>query len=248
MTAIGTSRHTARHTIRSPKIGGRVTPAADYPQLTLAPWARQLGSPVAESNGSRRMAHLGGLAAGVDVDAEGLDATTEHGAAAIVDLHGHEPWRELHDVRLESERAQRVGRFEPEETSADHRAVAAADGEVGDGFEIVDRAVDEAPFGVVARDGRHERRRAGREHQRVVHHGSAHGRGDRARVAVDANGRVPDVYPHAGDLQQRRIDLQHRRVGLGLERLPYRAHRIQEGWRMLGEGLQDRSRSEAEHA
>src|SRR5262245_18439375 len=63
MTTIGTSRHTARHTVRSPRIGGRVTPASDSPRLTLAPWAQRVGSPTAESAASRRTAHIGGLAA-----------------------------------------------------------------------------------------------------------------------------------------------------------------------------------------
>ena len=92
--------------------------------------------------------------------AEVLDAPAQDRAAALVDLDGHEPVGELDDVGLEAQAAQGVGRLQAEQPAADDGAAAAAGGEVLDGLEVVERAVDEAAGQVLAGDGRHERERA----------------------------------------------------------------------------------------
>ena len=53
--------------------------------------------------------------------AHGLDGAQQRRAAAVVDLHRHQPRRELHDVRVESEPLERAGRLQPEQPAADHR-------------------------------------------------------------------------------------------------------------------------------
>ena len=89
----------------------------------------------------------------VHVHAERLDLAPQGPAAAVVDLHRHEPRGELDDVRLEPHGPQGVGRLEPEQPAADHRADrrARAQRRVGDGLEIVDGAVDERAADVAAR-------------------------------------------------------------------------------------------------
>ena len=47
-------------------------------------------------------------------------------AAALVDLHGHQPRREFDDVGLEAEVLQRLRGFEAEQAAADHDAARAS--------------------------------------------------------------------------------------------------------------------------
>jgi len=56
--------------------------------------------------------HLGEKA--VHRYAEGFDATPEHRATYVIELHGHEPRRELDDMHRELQILERVGCFEPE--------------------------------------------------------------------------------------------------------------------------------------
>ena len=63
-----------------------------------------------------------------------------------------------------------------------------------DRVEVVERAVDEARRQVVARHRRHERIRAGGQHQRVVGDALAVGGGDGLRGPVDT--RNPVAQPH----------------------------------------------------
>ena len=105
------------------------------------------------------------------VDAAVADEVPQQGAAAAVDLHGHEPVVAFHDVRDQAEQAQRVGGLDAQQPAADHHAVRARPGPLGgraDRVEVVERAVDVAAGQVVAGDGRDERARAGRQDQGVV--------------------------------------------------------------------------------
>ena len=88
---------------------------------TAAPSASsQAGDPV-------RAASTAVVAApGVHGDAELLDVPEQGAAAGLVDLHRHQPGRHLHDVGLQPELAQRVGRLEAEQAAADHRRRAVA--------------------------------------------------------------------------------------------------------------------------
>ena len=97
-----------------------------------------------------------------------FDSPAERRCPGVVDLHRHEARREFDDVGLETKRQKRVGRLEPQEAAADDRTTLGALGPVANGDEVVDRAVDEAPLGVVAVDGGHERVRPRGEHAEVV--------------------------------------------------------------------------------
>ena len=121
-----------------------------------------------------------GSRAGVDLDPETRDEPLEDDTATRVDLERHEPGRELDDVRCQTEAAQRVGGLEPEQSAPDDQAVrcpllgvGAGERRLGcrpDPVEVLERAVDEAALGVVARHRRDERSGAGRHHQLVVPH------------------------------------------------------------------------------
>ena len=110
-------------------------------------------------------------------------------AAALVDLHRHQPRRELHDVRRQAEQPQRARGLQAEQAAADHQpgppalgVTAAVSAAALMRVQVVERPVDEAAGQVGAGDRRHERVRAGREHQGVV----ARGFGRRLVVTVRA--------------------------------------------------------------
>ena len=113
---------------------------------------------------------LGRWRAEVHVHPEVLDLAPQGPAAALVDLHRHEPGGELDDVGLEAHGPQRVGRLEPEQAAADDRADRRRrpQGRRGHGLEVVDGAVDERAADVAAGDRRDERVRAGGQDQGVV--------------------------------------------------------------------------------
>ena len=102
------------------------------------------------------------------LNSQRFDLAAQDGAAAGVDLHRHEARRKLDHVGLESQTLQGVGRLQTEQPAPDHDPDAARLRLGGDGLQILDGAIDEAAFAIAARDGRHERIRAGREHQLVV--------------------------------------------------------------------------------
>ena len=109
-----------------------------------------------------------GHRAGVHGQPERLDVPGQRRAAGVVDLDGHQPRRHLHDVRVQAQAAQGVGGLEAEQPAADHRAGAGAQRGGADRVEVLDGPVDEAAGQLVARHRRHERRRAGRQHELVV--------------------------------------------------------------------------------
>nr|KGD10729.1 putative nitrite reductase (NAD(P)H), large subunit [Burkholderia pseudomallei] len=121
----------------------------------------------------------------VHLHAERLDLLAQHPAAALVDLHGHQPRRELDHVRGEPHVAQRLRAFEPEQPAADDDARVRARAAGPHRLEILDRPVDEAAGALAAGHVRHERRRAGGEHELVVRERLARRQRDRARGAVD---------------------------------------------------------------
>ena len=60
----------------------------------------------------------------MDGGAERLDLAAQEPAGGIVELHRHQPRRELDHVGLQAEVVQRLRRFEAEQPAADHRADA----------------------------------------------------------------------------------------------------------------------------
>ena len=144
------------------------------------------------------------LAAGrrrVDDDADLLDALAENGAARVVELQRHQPRRQLDDVRLHPQLLQRVRRLEPQQAAADHGAGAArvVGRPGGDRLQVLDGAVDEAAGQIAPGNGRHERRRAGREDQVVVRDLAAVDLDDPAR-AIDAPRARREADREAGGL------------------------------------------------
>ena len=107
----------------------------------------------------------------MDRRAQRLDLPAQQPPGRIVELHRHQARRELDDVRLQARGPSapspppgRAGR------RRSPRRPSSAPRRGGDHLEVLDRAVDEAVAPVAAGDRRHERIRAGGEHQLVVRH------------------------------------------------------------------------------
>ena len=58
----------------------------------------------------------------VHAHAQGFDLAAQHGAAAVVHLHRHQARREFDHMRLQSQILERLGRFQAEQSAADHGA------------------------------------------------------------------------------------------------------------------------------
>src|SRR5438067_1306624 len=130
---------------------------------------------------------------GVDVHAERRDLPPQHFAAGGVDLARHEPRGELDDVYLEAEIVDGLRRFEAEEPAADDGRAARSRAPGADRVQVLDRPVDEHAGRLHAGDRRHERRRAGCEHERVVGDAAARARDDDARRAVDLDHALAEM-------------------------------------------------------
>jgi hypothetical protein len=65
-----------------------------------------------------------------------LDLVPQHGAAALVELHRHQPGGELHHLGLEAEQAQGVGRLQPQQAATDDHAAAGLGAGIANGGEI----------------------------------------------------------------------------------------------------------------
>ena len=134
-----------------------------------------------------------GRFAQMHANAERLDLFHERPRAGVVDLPRHESRRELDDVRLQAEVVRRLGRFESQQSAADHDAALRLRGVVDDPLKIVDRAIDEHARQLNARHRRHERIRTGRQHDVVVGDLDAFIGVDNALLAIDRVGPVAEV-------------------------------------------------------
>ena len=105
---------------------------------------------------------------GMHLHPERLDLVPQHPTAALVDLDRHQPRRELDHMGLQPQVAQRLGAFEPEQAAADHDAGLGAGAAGRHRLQVLDRPVDEAVGTLASRHRRHERRRAGGQHQLVI--------------------------------------------------------------------------------
>ncbi len=157
---------------------------------------------------------LGGGFLGVHMHAERLDLLSQHAAAAVIELHGHEARRELHHMGFESEVLQGLAGLEPEEAAADHHAHLADGARGADGLEILDGAVDEALRPVAAGHGRHEGVGAGGEHERVVGVLRAVGGDDAAALAIDGGGAGVQMQRDAAVAEEGLV--HQRKIGGGL--------------------------------
>ncbi len=153
-----------------------------------------LGDPTAAGDDA------GGVLAAVNRDAERLDLRPEDRRSTLVDLHRHQPGRELDHVGLEAHAGERVGGLEAEQATTDDHAGLDLLRPEADALEVLDGPVDEAAPRLPTGDRRHEGRRAGREDQRVVRKPSAL-RGEYLPVlTVDGRDAVTQVHGDAGVL------------------------------------------------
>ena len=127
---------------------------------------------------------------GVHDHAELLDARAQHRAAGVIDLQGHQARCELDHVRLESQREQRIRRFQAEQTSTDHDALARVRRGLCDRREIFQRAIHEAAARIFASERRHERIRAGREDQFIVREAAPRRGANLPRTAIQRDDGV----------------------------------------------------------
>jgi hypothetical protein len=109
-----------------------------------------------------------GVALGVDADAQRFDLAAQQAAAAVINLHRHQPGREFDDMGLQAQVLQRLGGFQPQQAAAHHHAHLRLGGGIANGFQVFNGAVDQAAFAVVARHRRHEGIGAGGQHQLVA--------------------------------------------------------------------------------
>ena len=98
---------------------------------------------------------------------------------------------ELDHARLQAELLERSRRLEPQQAAADHHALLRALRVRFDREHVVQRAIDEAAPRITVRDRRHERARAGGQHQHVIRQPEARAREHQALRAIDALGAVP---------------------------------------------------------
>ena len=170
----------AEKTTRSASIGSRVarTPAR---------------SPVPSSPSTSL-----GRGAGVHRQAELLDVPASVPPPASSTCTGHQPRRELDDVGLEAELAQRVRGLQPEQAAADRpRRPCAVGRRRPDRLEVLDGAVDEAA--VAGRGpgtgGTNGAAPVASTSSSYAEH-LAVGRADRPGLGVDADDRGAEPQPH----------------------------------------------------
>nr|GEU28124.1 hypothetical protein [Tanacetum cinerariifolium] len=147
-----------------------------------------------------------GVFARVDRHAQFLDLAAQHAGTAIVHLHGHQARRELHHVGVELQIAQRLGAFEAQQTAADHHAGFGARAAFEHRFQVFDGAIHEAVLAVLARQRRHERERAGGDHQLVVSEHVAVAGGHGFVCPVDGGGAGVQAQHHVGAIEESGLD------------------------------------------
>src|SRR5512147_662909 len=91
---------------------------------------------------------------------------------------------------LQAERPERIGGFEPEQSSADHHAHVGAGSVVTYGLQIFDGAIDETALGLTTFDGRHERCGPGGEDELVEGYDPSRTRQDVLRRPIDPYGAL----------------------------------------------------------
>jgi hypothetical protein len=131
-------------------------------------------------------------------DPQRFDLPAEDRPAELVHLQRHQPGGVLDDVRLEAEVAERVGRLEPQQPAAHHRADVHLLRIGGDGLEVLDGAVDEAAPVLPPLDRRDEWVRPGGQHQLVVGHLSTRAGAHQLAARIDLRGGLPEQHLDAG--------------------------------------------------
>ena len=149
--------------------------------------------------GKRQALHLAvaekllGALVEVDPDPQTLDLVAERPGACLVNLAGHQPWRELDHVGLEVKVEDRLGGLQPQQAATDHRRPRRRAGVGEDPLQVLDRAVDENPLLIHAGNPRDKRGRTSRQYDRVVRDLPPPFGNDDPSPAVDHLGPVADM-------------------------------------------------------
>ncbi|MNE10750.1 hypothetical protein D3C80_1034710 [compost metagenome] len=140
----------------------------------------------------------------VHTDAQRLDLRAQGRAAIGVELHRHQPWRELHYMSFQPQGLERIGRLQPQQATAHYHATPCIAGRGTNGIEIVQGPVDQARLGFGAGNRRHKGIGAGGQDQPVI--GIARqGCNHFTALAIDFQHRFAKVQAHAMQGIQLRI-------------------------------------------
>ncbi len=90
-------------------------------------------------------------------DAQRFDTRLQCSATVVVQLHRHETRRELDDMGFQPQRFKRIGRFQPQQTTADYYATAGFRRGIANGVQVLQRAIDQPGIASRALDRRYER-------------------------------------------------------------------------------------------
>ena len=104
----------------------------------------------------------------VNLNAQRLDLTPQHGSASIVELNGHEAGRKFHDMGLKAKVPQCLGRFEAEQPAANHHSHAGVLGAGTNFLQVFQCPVDMTAGPVLAGNRRYKRVRSGCQYQLVI--------------------------------------------------------------------------------
>ena len=148
----------------------------------------------------------------VHLNAEFLDFVTQQGAAVGIKLNRHQPGGKLHHVGCQSQALERIGCFKAQQATADDHTGTGTFGAGANGIQVIKGAVHQAVGPVIALNRRHERIRAGGQHQFVVPV-AAPGRFKCAIFPVNAGHLLVQVQLNA--LLGVPLQCAHREIGVG---------------------------------
>ena len=127
------------------------------------------------------------------LNAECFNLAAQHGAAAIVELNAHQSRGELNNMGFQAEVFYCVGTFQSEQSATHNHTDFAVFGLGLNHAEIVNRAIDQAGFKVVAFYWRYKRIGACRQYQFVIGILFATLGGDDFIIAINARYKVAKV-------------------------------------------------------
>ncbi|RMS72185.1 hypothetical protein ALP62_05513 [Pseudomonas syringae pv. aceris] len=130
-------------------------------------------------------------------DAQRFDTRLQCSATEVVQLHRHETRRELDDMGFQPQGFKRIGRFESEQTAADHYASSGLRRGIANAVQILECAIDQPGIAPRAFDRRYERVGARGQDQFVVTE-AAFGGDDFVTITIDFQHRYAEVQRQAG--------------------------------------------------
>ncbi|KPW90939.1 Uncharacterized protein ALO75_05421 [Pseudomonas syringae pv. coryli] len=130
-------------------------------------------------------------------DAQRFDTRFQRSATELIQLHRHETRRELDDMGFQPQRFKRIGRFQPQQTAADHDATAGFSRGIANAVQVLECAIDQPGIAPGAFDRRYERVGACGQDQFVVIE-AAFGSDDFVTITVNFQHRYAEVQRQAG--------------------------------------------------